>query len=242
MDRNRLRPAYLQNIFDVLNLFELPWDEGPAHSTGFDSYWSQLKRTHHYTQVLNELREKKLVFACNCTRSDLERSGMDSGCAGSCKEEQLSTDKPGSVWRLHTPDTDPAFPLSMKDFVVRKKDGQPSYQLCSVVDDHLFQVGYVVRGMDLLNSTLAQKYLSTLLENNSYKQTLHLHHPLLKHSNGEKFSKSSDAQSLYGLIQQGYSVKDILCSLATELGMNRTIYHWSEFKLEELIIRENQPA
>src|SRR5690606_25356638 len=95
-------------------------------------------------------------------------------------------------WRLNTDHevelavTDPEgqvvharLPPSMRDVIVRKKDGLPAYQLASVVDDGLFGVDLIVRGADLWASTLAQCYLAQCLGYHQFNTSAFLHHPLL---------------------------------------------------------------
>src|SRR3989338_3005108 len=41
----------------------------------------------------------------------------------------------------------------VKDFVILKSDGFPTYHLASVVDDHLMQISHVIRGDEWISST-----------------------------------------------------------------------------------------
>jgi glutamyl-tRNA synthetase len=98
----------------------------------------------------------------------------------------------------------------MKDFVIRKKDGFPAYQLTSITDDLHFGVDLIVRGQDLWPSTLAQLYLARLLPGGTAfaNATFH-HHGLLTEKDGDKLSKSEGATSIQFLRKEGASAADI---------------------------------
>ena len=62
------------------------------------------------------------------------------------------------------------------DFVVRRNDGAPAYNLAVVVDDAWQQIGEVVRGDDLLETTPRQLFLAGLL---GVEPPAHAHVPLV---------------------------------------------------------------
>ncbi len=245
MDRDRFRPEYLQNIFETLRFFELPYQEGPKTEADFLQCWSQQHRMDSYTKALDELRQKGLVYPCTCTRTDLQKAGLQSGCTGNCSSS-YSLDDPGLNWRYRTPEQSQflqmfngerraySFPVSMQDFIVRKRDGTPAYQLCSVVDDTRFGVNLVVRGVDLLESSIAQVALSHSLDNNTYATAVHFHHPLLTDKAGYKLSKSEGAESLHTLIKNSSTPSQILTLLAQRCGINHPVSHWTEFTYSAL--------
>ncbi len=245
MDRERFRPEYLQNIFETLHYFELPYQEGPKYEADFFQHWSQQHRMDRYTKALDELRQKELLYACACTRTDLQKAGLLSGCARDCSTK-LRLDEPGLNWRYRTPNQSQFlqlfneetlaydFPVSLKDFIVRKRDGTPAYQLCSVVDDALFGINLVVRGVDLLESSIAQIALSHSLENNSYATAVHIHHALLTDEAGHKLSKSEGAESLHTLLKNGCTPSQLLSLLAQRCGINHPVSHWTDFTYSAL--------
>jgi glutamyl-tRNA synthetase len=104
-------------------------------------------------------------------------------------------------------------PNEMKNFVVRRKDGVPAYQLASMVDDLHFGIDFIVRGEDLWPSTLAQLQLATILEKPAYTSIVYYHHPLLKNNDGEKLSKSAGAVSVKHWREEGRSKADFLAHL-----------------------------
>ncbi|WP_431214676.1 glutamate--tRNA ligase family protein [Puia sp. P3] len=90
MDRERVVPEYVQDIFDVLNFLELPWEEGPRNVKEFEREWSQVHRMGMYREALEDLREKGDVFACSCSRAKVMRDSPDGVYAGTCRDKELS--------------------------------------------------------------------------------------------------------------------------------------------------------
>ena len=112
--------------------------------------------------------------------------------------------------------------------MVRKKDGYPSYQLTSVVDDIHFGVDLVVRGADLFDSTLAQLHLSGLLPDNDFPHTAFFHHPLLLGSGGEKLSKSDGATSVRFMREAGAKPGDLFRMVAASFAIEAEPETWEE--------------
>lgn len=220
LDGERVRPEYIQDIFDALNFMQIRWDEGPATPDEFERRYSQQHRMPLYQEALDRLVADNAVYACTCSRSELLRKNTGGGYPGTCRNKGIPLDERGVCWRLKTdpdkklivknlerPFTEEVLPAKMADFIVRKKDGYPAYQLSSVVDDTHFGVDLIVRGEDLLDSTLAQVYLSGILENGFASATFH-HHALLM-ENGGKLSKSAGAMSLKFFRENGYLPNDV---------------------------------
>jgi glutamyl/glutaminyl-tRNA synthetase len=113
-------------------------------------------------------------------------------------------------------------PVEMRDFVVRKRDGFPAYQLSSLVDDLYYGVDLIVRGEDLWASTLAQLYLSYPLGAAGFRgaadfrEVRFYHHPLLM-TGGEKLSKSAGSTSIQFLRRQGLDAGEIYGLIAREV-------------------------
>jgi glutamyl-tRNA synthetase len=219
LDRERMEPEFVQDIFDTLRFLEIPWDEGPEHYEEFEKRYSQLHRLDLYIHALEILKGTGNVFACSCSRADIARLSADGAYPGTCRHKGLPLDGKETSWRLRT-GTDAVaggLPPSMKDFMIRKKDGFPSYQLTSVVDDQHFGIDLVVRGEDLLPSTLAQTYLSRLLPGNPFAESHFVHHPLLTEPSGSKLSKSAGAQSIRYLRKEGKKPREIYSLIAAIL-------------------------
>lgn len=214
LDRERYRTAYAQDVFDTLRFLNVQWNEGPKDVTGFEERWSQRRRMNLYEEALVKLREAAAVFACACSRTQTMLC--------TCREKELSLDAPNTSWRLLTTDeriavrtlddntVTSSLPDEMKNFVVRKKDGLPAYQLSSVVDDLHFGVDFIVRGEDLWPSTLAQQFLAKRLGEERFAAIAFYHHRLLTKSSGEKLSKSAGDASVKHWRESGKSLPEFL--------------------------------
>src|ERR1700760_1845577 len=78
LDQPRVNKDYLQDIFDTLNFLEIPWDEGPKNVKEFEADYSQQHRMMAYQEAIDQLIDHKLVFACTCSRKQLnEYMGCD---------------------------------------------------------------------------------------------------------------------------------------------------------------------
>jgi glutamyl/glutaminyl-tRNA synthetase len=241
LDMMRVQPAYVQDIFDTLQYLHIPWHEGPRNMVEYEKEFSQVYRMHMYRQALEQLVVSGAVFACTCSRKQTFAHHPDGAYPGTCRYRSLSIQDSNSSWRLHTDQEtvltvkhvngtmiNSGLPASMHDFVVKKKDGFPAYQLTSLLDDVYYGVDCIVRGEDLWPSTLAQHYLSMQLGQNDFSQTLFCHHPLLMEPGGQKLSKSAGATSVQYLRNQGKSPADIYALAAQLAGITTPVTDWRE--------------
>ncbi|MDO6434935.1 glutamate--tRNA ligase family protein [Flavitalea sp. BT771] len=222
LDRDRVDERYVQDIFETLHFLGISWDEGPLGLAEFEAVWSQVHRMEKYLAALQALRDQGVLFACSCSRAQIARAVTAGGYPGTCRDKGLSLDAPDVSWRVRTDlfrelkvrgveAADFSGPLdgSMKDFVVRKKDGFPAYQVTSIIDDLHFGVDLIVRGQDLWPSTLAQMYLSGLLPGGAvFGDACFYHHALLEEG-GMKLSKSAGATSVQFLRKEGRTADEI---------------------------------
>lgn len=203
LDSERVRPEYIDDIFRTIDRLGINYDTGPSGGDDFNSNWSQQHRLPLYEDLLARLTATGNVFACNLSRKVI-REGAPGGqypLAG--REQDLSLEMQDVSWRIITPDeichwedlggNGRAINLFqvMRDFVIRRRDGVPSYQVASLADDLHFGVNLIVRGEDLLPSTAAQLYLAGLLGKKRFKNSTFFHHPLIADMQGRKLSKST---------------------------------------------------
>lgn len=95
-----------------------------------------------------------------------------------------------------------AFSPNTMASIVRRRDGLPSYQLSSIVDDILFGVSHIIRGSDLIESTAIQLHLSKLCGFTHFQEIEFMHHHLVRDGVG-KLSKTAGSTSLMHLRESG---------------------------------------
>jgi glutamyl/glutaminyl-tRNA synthetase len=250
LDQERVNPAYVQDIFDTLNFLDIPWDEGPRNMVEYEKEYSQLHRMELYRQALDRLKESGNLFACTCSRTGILRDSADGSYPGTCRQKGVPFEMENAGWRLRTEEErelvvktlaggqlKTTLPKRMSDFLVRKKDGFPAYQLTSLIDDLYYGVDFIVRGEDLWDSTLAQHTLSfPLLEQDRFSEITFYHHPLLTDAAGRKLSKSEGDPSIQYLRRQDWSPVDVYSWIAGKLERGVVVKNWDELsKVLELL-------
>lgn len=221
IDDERKRPEYVNDIFTSLEWLGIEWQEGPSGPDDFEQNWSQHKRIDIYTEMLNRLREAQLLFACECSRKKLA-SLEGYVYPGTCQYQRISLDAKDVALRITVADRDIVsfhdeekgdvnFNLGSEtgSFIVRKKDGLPSYQIVSLADDVHFRMNYIVRGEDLLSSTASQLYLAEKLKIDSFREAKFLHHKLEKDEQGHKLSKTAGSISLQYMRKHNMDVSQV---------------------------------
>lgn len=212
LDADRKRPEYVRDVFDSLQWLGLDWDEGPFSAEEFEEKWSQHRRLPDCFELLDRLRVAGLLFACRKSRRDL--APFEGGYPPEFRKQGLSLDDRDVAWRIRTP---PDFPLP--DFVVRRRDGIPAYQVASLADDLYFRITHIVRGADLEPSTAAQRFLAEYLGESAFLNIRFLHHPLVADEQGKKLSKSAGAASLKALREGGAGPESVFRQAAEMVGL-----------------------
>ena len=185
-----------------------------------------------YHKALERLKMHGHLYACICSRTTTQSCG--------CYNKHFAFNEPGCSWKLKTDDnnisvkTYPNQTISakltpdMQNFVVRKKDSFPAYQLASVCDDLDFGIDLVVRGQDLFASTLAQLQLAQKLRAEPFFKTTFYHHLLLMASGNQKLSKSAGDTSVKHLRESGKTAPEIYSMIAALFGKNETVNNWQQ--------------
>ena len=190
-DIPRIYPGSEEHILRAMEVFQLEPDAEIIF---------QKDRLDIYEDVIQQLRQQDLVYACQCTRKML---GSNHIYQDTCRDLGLAFEH--QAIRLKIEDVEICFEDRLQgrhcselkkdlgDFVLKRRDGIINYQLAVVVDDYLQGMTHVVRGADLLDNTERQIYLGQLL---GYPRLSYMHLPLAMNDQGQKLSKQNLAQAL----------------------------------------------
>jgi glutamyl-Q tRNA(Asp) synthetase len=170
--------------------------------------------THHdrYAHALESLIQRGLVYACGCSRKDVEAvwaargvlpaPGVETPYPGTCRTGLRG--QPARAWRLRADglvawsdrrlgEQQQDVGQAVGDFVLKRADGLWAYQLAVVMDDAAQGITHVVRGEDLADNTARQILLQRALH---LPTPRYLHTPLALAADGHKLSKQNGATPL----------------------------------------------
>lgn len=116
----------------------------------------------------------------------------------------------------------------LEDYVLLKSDGFPTYQLASVVDDHLMEISHVIRGEEWIPSLPKNILLYQAL---GWKPPIFAHVPVILGPDGKhKLSKRDGDVSVLDYQTKGYLPDALFNALA--------LVGWTPGNEEELLPRE----
>lgn len=193
-DQKRHVPEAEQAIYDALNWLGVESDESPVTGGPFGPY-RQSERLDRYREQAKHLLSLKTAY-----------------------------EKDGAIW-LRMPSVgvlswsdavrgvisfDAA---NLKDWVLLKSDGFPTYNFANVIDDLDMEITHVLRGEEHISNTPLQLSAYHAL---NQAPPIFGHLPVLRGSDHKKLSKRRDPVSLRWFREQGYIPEAILNFLALQ--------------------------
>ncbi|MFI5778647.1 tRNA glutamyl-Q(34) synthetase GluQRS [Nocardia sp. NPDC051570] len=224
-DLDRVRPGAAERQLADLAALGLDWD-GPVT-------WQSHRVDRHHAAI-DRLTEAGLTYECYCTRREIQQSataphGPMGAYPGACRDltdaERAVRRAEGRPAALRLRSGINEFEIAdelhgryrglVDDFVLRRGDGTPAYNLAVVVDDAEQGIDQVVRGDDLLPSTPRQAYLAALL---GFSAPRYVHVPLVLNHAGKRLAKRDGAVTLADRLALGETPGQIVALLADSLG------------------------
>ena len=227
-DLERSTKEYEQTIMDGVRWLGLDWDEGPDKGGDFGPY-RQSERLQLYRKYAEQLlsegkaysEENALIFkvghGIDASFDDIVYGRIECLSDGL---QKMGTDE-------------------LKDIVMIKGDGMPTYNYACIIDDHLMEITHVIRGEDHISNTPKQVLIYKAL---GWEPPKFAHLPMILGKDKKKLSKRHGATSVYDYRDMGYmpeSVFNFLALLGWSPGGDKEIFTREEaiplFSLERVI-------
>lgn len=212
-DRERNNPAAVAAILDGLKWLQLDWDGDTV---------SQFARAQRHRQVAEELLARGRAYKCWLTPAELDKMREEA----QAEKRPLTIRSP---WRDRDPSEAPAgvpYVIRLKapregetvvedlvqgrvvfankeldDLIILRSDGNPTYNLAVVVDDHDMKITHIIRGVDHLTNAARQTQIYQAM---GWQVPLFAHVPLIHGPDGAKLSKRHGALGVEAYKEMGY--------------------------------------
>lgn len=222
-DVTRSTEQSVQAIFDALAWLEIDWDEGPFY---------QSQRLDIYNDYIDRLVAAGQAYYCTCTPDEIEAMrakaravGAKPRYDGTCREKQLGPG-PQAVVRFKSPLSGTTViedavkgnivfsNNELDDFVLRRTDGMPTYNLAVVVDDVTMNITTIIRGDDHVMNTPKQILLYKALK---HPLPAFAHVPMVLGNDRTRMSKRHGATSVTAYRDMGL-LPEALVNFLARLG------------------------
>ncbi len=212
-DRERSTEAAISAILDGLKWLELDWDGEVIY---------QYSRAARHREVAEALLASGNAYRCYATSEELaamrekaRAEGRTRLYDGMWRDRDPSKAPPGTkpTIRLRAPQSGETViedqvqgrvvwqNENLDDLVLLRGDGNPTYMLAVVVDDHDMGVTHVIRGDDHLINAARQKQIYDAL---GWSVPSMSHIPLIHGPDGSKLSKRHGALGVEAYREMGY--------------------------------------
>lgn len=262
-DRERFDEQSVAALYDAFRWMKLDYDEGPDNGGPYAPY-VQSERLERYQEAAQRLLESGHAYRCFCSRERVQQIrearqkanihpyGYDRNCRGLSEAEVRRLEETGTpyVIRFAVPlEGETTFhdevrgPITyanreLDDHVLIKSDGFPTYQLASVVDDHLMEITHVIRSEEWIPSTPRHVLEYQAL---GWEPPKFAHPGLILGKDGKKLSKRHGSVHVGEYMEQGYlpeALGNFIALLGWSPGGDREIMSLDEmaelFSLEGL--------
>jgi glutamyl-tRNA synthetase len=233
-DRKRSTEEAIGIVVDSLRWLGLDWDEGPEVGGPFGPY-RQTDRLAVYEEATDRFLAQNRAYFCYCTPEELEdrrraalKRGKTPGYDGRCRnlspQDRRAFEAEGRPRAVRFAMVaiditvhdlirgDAHFPASdLRDFVIMRSDGTPTYLLAAAVDDVKMEMTHVIRGEDLLPSTPRQLQIIEAL---GASPPAYAHLPLIVGPDRQPLSKRHGSVAVEWFKEQGFLPEALVNYLA----------------------------
>jgi glutamyl-tRNA synthetase len=181
-DKDRSKEEYLKEILESMQWLGMPWDE----------FYRQSDRFEIYRQHARRLLDEGKAF----------QDGAAVILKISARKQEVSGGTQPSIKWFDLIRGEISFEEeSLKDEVLMKSDGTPTYSFACVVDDALMEISHVIRGEDHISNTPKQIVMYEAL---GFKPPKFAHLPLIMDEEGGRMSKRAGAVAVMDYKARGF--------------------------------------
>ncbi len=212
-DLARSTKEYEQTIMSGMKWLGLDWDEGPDIGGDYGPY-RQSERLEIYREYANKLVDEGKAYKDGEAIIFKVEPGQDISF-NDIVYGQINVMSDG----LKEQNSD-----KLKDIVIIKSDGMPTYNYAVVIDDHLMKMTHVIRGEDHISNTPKQILIYRAL---GWDVPEFAHLPMILGRDKKKLSKRHGATSIYEYRDMGYmpdSMFNFLALLGWSAGDDKEIF------------------
>ena len=191
-DRERSTQEYEETIMSGMRWLGLDWDEGPDTGGPYAPY-RQSERLSLYRETADRLLREGKAYR----EGDAVIFKVPQGVSLAFDDVVY-----GQIQMLSD---------TLKDIVMIKSDGMPTYNYAAVVDDHAMEISHVIRGEDHISNTPKQLALYDAL---GWERPVFAHLPMILGKDKKKLSKRHGATSVYEYRDMGYMPDSVFNFLA----------------------------
>ena len=230
-DIQRSDESLTQVILRSLDWLGLHWDEEIVYQSGHMKIHQALCETllesgHVYPCFCSSELLKAKRDAAQKTKSDTKYDRTCLNLAQSEIDSKINKGEPFAL-RFHVPEGETQFTdqirgkirvqhSEIEDFIIRRSDGTPTYQIAVVSDDHAMKISHIIRGDDHLSNTPKQILLYQAL---GWPVPQFGHVPMILGHDKKRLSKRHGATSVEAYRETGILPEALVNYLAL-LGWN----------------------
>jgi len=233
-DVSRVTEEAVHGVIESLRWLGIDWDEGPDVG-GPHAPYRQSQRTAIYHEHAERLVAQGDAYRCFCTPEELEERrqaalgageppGYDGRCRNLSTAERGALEAEGNPFALRFAMPEREFvvhdlvkgevrfgPGALRDFVILRSDGSPTFLLAVAVDDMLMGITHVVRGDDLLASAPRN---AAVIEALGGTPPAYAHLPQVLGQDGRPLSKRHGSTSVEAFREHGVLPEALMNYLA----------------------------
>ncbi|BBA85011.1 glutamate--tRNA ligase [Candidatus Nardonella dryophthoridicola] len=222
-DIKRSNIKYNNNIFNVLKIFNIIWNNKPVY---------QIDRIDRYNEIIKYLIDNNKAYICICNinyLNDIKKKNIllnkKNKYNKNCRYKYIDIKylkKKNKNFVVRFKNNMNGEKIIFKDliygdieidsneiddFIIQRSNNIPTYNFCSVIDDCDMKITHIIRGNDHINNTPKQISIIKSINENI---PMYAHIPIMLNEDKKKISKRYNNNNIISIINNGILNKSLL--------------------------------